>query len=90
MLLTYCKAARTLFQGRHSPSSVRGQWDRSQKTFGWLLEFEKFTGGNGDGDLSAEEKIKLCRKQGHQIGSLNVKAIEEWTVYGWRDLWFER
>lgn len=84
------QAEKELFPGQHTASAIKGQWEQASKMYGWLIMFEAFTGGNGDGDLSMEDQINLCRKDGKEIGSLTVKAVEQWTAEGWKELFDSR
>ncbi|KAJ7746115.1 hypothetical protein DFH07DRAFT_962994 [Mycena maculata] len=92
----YERASQILFNGKRSADSIKGQWQRSLKTFEWIVAFESFTGnGGGDGDsndASAVLKGKLTRARaaGIAIGSLTPAKIKEWDDNHWRDLFEER
>ncbi|KAJ7152199.1 hypothetical protein C8R43DRAFT_886355, partial [Mycena crocata] len=92
----YDRASKKLFNGKRSADSIKGQWQRSLKTFEWIVAFESFTGnGGGDGDsddVTAVLKGKLtgARAAGIAVGSLTPATIKEWDDNGWRDLFEER
>ena len=93
-----------LFPGRFSADSIKGQFERSLRTFNWLVAFECFTGGGGDADLCDNDsnsdaddtkkqyKIHLrgARSKGLDVGGLTAKAIVEWYDSGWYDLFHNR
>jgi hypothetical protein len=94
-----------LFPGRFSTESVKSQFERSLKTFNWLLAFESFTGGGGDADLCGdlddsdytkgrkngyEIRLKGARSKGLDVGGLTPKAITDWYDNGWYDLFNNR
>jgi hypothetical protein len=95
----------TLFPpGRFTTSSVKSQFERSLKTFNWIVAFEAFTGGGGDGDLYADDseneedktqkeyefRLKGARSKGLDVGGLTIRMITEWYDHGWYDLFYSR
>jgi hypothetical protein len=86
-----------LFPDRFSTESVKGQFERSLKTFNWLLAFESFTGGGGDPDLSgggdsddsdytrdkkAEYQIRL---NGARSKGLDIGGLTPKAIIDWYD-----
>lgn len=81
---------------------MKGQFERSFKTFNWLRAFESFTGGGGDADLcddsNAEQaqidgyelRLKGARADGLDVGGLTPKTINEWHELGWYELFNNR
>ncbi|KAK7027089.1 hypothetical protein R3P38DRAFT_2472553, partial [Favolaschia claudopus] len=81
------------FPGSRSAKSVECQLRRVLMIFGWIKEFDSFT-GNGGGDADCEDdlsavsrRISQARKAGKELGQLNEKTLKEWTDNGWIELW---
>ncbi|KAG2128663.1 uncharacterized protein EDB93DRAFT_1256612 [Suillus bovinus] len=88
----YKKVASTVFNGRRSPESVRGRYERLRKVFSYILNFESMT-GNGGGDPDVDElddKIENARTAGKDVGTLSGAMLKKWYVEGWYSLFNER
>ncbi|RXW20287.1 hypothetical protein EST38_g5566 [Candolleomyces aberdarensis] len=59
----YRESAMKLFAGRHSEAAVKDQWERSRKTFLWIVQYNKFTANRGgDGEATSDyEAGKLAQ-----------------------------
>ena len=59
--------------------------------FGYILQFESFTGGGGDADEDSHgTRIEAARKGGIQVGNLTAKALTKWNSLGWYMLFNSR
>ncbi|KAG2743575.1 hypothetical protein P692DRAFT_20879011 [Suillus brevipes Sb2] len=88
----YKKVASTVFNGRRSPESVRGRYERLRKVFSYILNFESMT-GNGGGDPDVDElddKIENAWMAGKDVGTLSGAMLKKWYVEGWYSLFNER
>ncbi|KIM79610.1 hypothetical protein PILCRDRAFT_89994 [Piloderma croceum F 1598] len=65
------KAVKELFPGGFSLGSVKSQFERSLKTFNWIMAFESFTGGGGDADLCDEN-----------LDDEQIASSEDYKMYG--------
>ncbi|KIL67331.1 hypothetical protein M378DRAFT_177418 [Amanita muscaria Koide BX008] len=85
------KAVESVFIGKYNESSIKGQYDRSLKTFTYILQLEAFTGGGGDADENGyDTRIDAARRNGVQVGNLTSKTIVKWFDLGWYDLFKSR
>lgn len=85
------QVASTVFEGRRSPESVRGRYERLRKVFSYILNFESMT-GNGGGDPDVDElddKIENARTAGKDVGTLSGAMLKKWYVEGWYSLFNE-
>ncbi|KAM6491438.1 hypothetical protein JOM56_013212 [Amanita muscaria] len=85
------KAVDSVFNGKYNAASIKGQYERSLKTFGFILQLESFTGGGGDADENGYGYwIDAARRGGAHVGSLTAKTLEKWFELGWYDLFKSR
>ncbi|CAA7269087.1 unnamed protein product [Cyclocybe aegerita] len=87
-------------KNRHSEGSIKSFWDRALKTFAWIEQVEKFTGGGGDADIDDldedqklihyTEKLEAVRGARQEVGSLQAKTIIKWQEKKWYDLFVSR
>lgn len=65
-----------------------------QAVFKFILEFESFTGGDGDPDIDdavgLEANMALARNKGTAIGHLSPAVYRTWHQKGWYNLFNER
>ena len=55
--------------------------------FGYILQFELFTGGGGDADEDSHgTQIEAAHKGGIQVGNLTAKGLTKWNSLGWYEL----
>jgi len=68
--------------------------------FTYILAFEEFTGGGGDGDENPDDNdaennnfeqcIAIVRQTGCPVGNLSSKMYKKWQDKGWYDLFHAR
>ncbi|KAG1884171.1 hypothetical protein F4604DRAFT_1920023 [Suillus subluteus] len=87
----YKKVASTVFKGCRSPESVRGCYERLQKVFLYILNFESMIrNGGGDPDVDElDDKIENARTAGKDVGTLSGAMLKKWYVEGWYSLFNE-
>ncbi|KAJ7779325.1 hypothetical protein DFH07DRAFT_1030077 [Mycena maculata] len=80
----YKRASELLFDGKHSPKSIKGLWTRS-------------VDGNGCEDPDSDDPTAIlkshldgARKAGLVVGSLRPDIIKTWNDNGWWDLFNDR
>ncbi|KAJ8088552.1 hypothetical protein PM082_022625 [Marasmius tenuissimus] len=86
--------------GTFSASACKGKYERSRTVYGWIREFEKFTGGGGDGDHEDEDgagiiasygrRLEAAKQQQKAVGNLTPAVICQWESNGWMDPWNSR
>lgn len=93
MFLTFTQAANSLFEQKYNTSAVKGQYERSLKVYKFIVAFEDFTGGAGDGDEDAQDlksQIEASRLGGCDVGNLSPAVLELWYKKGWYKLFNDR
>ncbi|KAJ3729928.1 hypothetical protein DFJ43DRAFT_1190242 [Lentinula guzmanii] len=84
---------------RFTVKSVASKITSSITMYGYMREYEEFTGGGGDADLQSmvpesdewhKQRLILAKRGGKSIGSLTVKKYHEWKDNGWYDIFEER
>ncbi|KAJ7358271.1 hypothetical protein DFH08DRAFT_440520 [Mycena albidolilacea] len=84
--------ASELFNGTHTPQSVKSMYMRLLETFTWIRAFNNFTGnGGGDADCDDPEAILKGRiaaacRSGLPLGFLKPATVTEWEHNGWYEL----
>ncbi|KAK1229573.1 hypothetical protein PQX77_007358 [Marasmius sp. AFHP31] len=86
--------------GTFTASACKSKYERSRTIYGWIKEFEKFTGGGGDGDHEDEDGVGVpasygrrldgAKKKQFAVGNLTAAVIYQWETNGWTDLWNSR
>ena len=90
------QASQTLFKGKYTAQAIKGQYICAYDTFTFILVFEEFTGGGGNGDKNPDDEdaekdncewqITLAHQQGCLVGNLSLKVHKKWQDHGWYDL----
>ena len=81
---------------KFSTEAVKSLFSRDTNIYNAIKQFEKFTGGGGDGDLTADSDDELSRRmdraraRGFHLDGLTVEIYEKWMSNGWFDLWDAR
>ena len=88
------QASQTLFKGKYTAQAINGQYICAYVTFIFILVFEEFTGGGGNGDESPDDEdaekdnfewqITLAHQQGCLVGNLSLKVHKKWQVWSFR------
>ncbi|EPQ53225.1 hypothetical protein GLOTRDRAFT_122447 [Gloeophyllum trabeum ATCC 11539] len=90
------KISEETFKFKRSDESIRGRYGRLRAIYKEIVEYESFTGGDGDPDVDPDdtdavaERIEKAKRDGKDCKKLDAKTVKQWNQNGWYELFNQR